>query len=339
MGKVNPLDNTHITPEPTKPTVLEVGYSFCPNDTFIFHALHDRVISLPEPLTETGVLEVLEDVQTLNDWAKERRLPVTKISYRAYFEVMPQYVALRSGGALGRGVGPLLVCTQSAQHMVQHVGARGASASEPVYVASPGALTTAELLLRLCWNWNGRSGWNGNGTQERAWHPVHMRYDEVMPAVLRGEYQGQPIHAGLIIHESRFTYARQGLVLAVDLGKWWEEETNLPLPLGAILVRRDMPRTWQQALQRGIRQSLMQAWEHPERAREYIRQHALEMSDEVMQAHIDLYVNKLSYDVGDEGERAVCELHRRAVLAGVVPASSESLFVPADPADPTDPAD
>ena len=269
---------------------LDLGYSFCPNDTFIFYALAHGRVPVPAPIRE-----VLEDVQTLNDWAREGRLPVTKISYRAYFEVMDQYVALRAGGALGRGVGPLIVAREDVGDLNGKL------------VASPGALTTAEMLLRVR-------------------HPdvrvVRMRYDEVMPAVARGE-----VDAGLIIHESRFTFHEYGLVKLVDLGAWWEAETGLPLPLGAILVRRDLPRETQWALNEAVRASLEYAYAHPQEPKGYIRQHALEMSDDVMQAHIDLYVNDFSLDVAAEGERAVRELHRRAVDVGVTQPSDLPLFV------------
>lgn len=274
----------------TLPAVLELGYSFCPNDTFIFYALsHGKT---PSPLP---VRELLEDVQTLNDWATRAQLPITKISYRAYFSVMNDYVALRSGGALGRGVGPLIV----AKEQLGDLNGRT--------VASPGALTTAELLLRIVYP---------------EVQIVRMRYDEVMPAVERGE-----VEAGLIIHESRFTYPAHGLVKLLDLGAWWEGETGLPLPLGAILVRRNLSTETQWALNEAVKTSLDYAWAHPQEPKAYIRQHALEMSDKVMQAHIDLYVNGFSADVGDEGERAVQELYRRAVMAGAVEESGLPLFV------------
>ncbi|MGY2893718.1 menaquinone biosynthesis family protein [Deinococcus sp. UYEF24] len=277
-------------PSTPDPAVLELGYSFCPNDTFIFYALSHGKTDSPLP-----VQELLEDVQTLNDWAVEARLPITKISYRAYFSVMKDYVALRSGGALGRGVGPLIV----AKTPLGDLNGRT--------VASPGALTTAELLLRIVY------------PQVKI---VRMRYDEVMPAVERGE-----VDAGLIIHESRFTYASHGLVKLLDLGAWWEGETGLPLPLGAILVRRDLSAETRWALNEAVKASLDYAWANPQEPKAYIRQHALEMSDEVMQAHIDLYVNDFSADVGDEGESAVRELYRRAVAAGAVEASGLPLFV------------
>jgi 1,4-dihydroxy-6-naphthoate synthase len=283
-----------VTTLPT--STLDLGYSFCPNDTFIFYALaHGRV---PSPLP---VREVLEDVETLNGWAREGRLPITKISYRAYFGVQDRYVALRSGGALGRGVGPLVVTRDDLGDPENPDALNGR------VVASPGALTTAELLLR---------------TAYPGVRVVRMRYDEVMPAVTSGR-----VDAGLIIHESRFTYPSFGLRRFVDLGAWWEARTGLPLPLGAILVRRDLPRGTQLALQDAVRQSLTYARTHPDEPRAYIRQHALEMSDDVMQAHIDLYVNDFSLDVGEEGEAAVRELRDRAVRAGVVEPSDLPLFV------------
>ncbi|MBB5296837.1 menaquinone biosynthesis family protein [Deinococcus metallilatus] len=277
-------------PSPLDTAALDLGYSFCPNDTFIFYALQAGRVPAPLP-----VREVLEDVQTLNDWAVAGRLPITKISYRAYFEVMDRYVALRSGGALGRGVGPLVV----AREKLGDLNGRR--------VASPGALTTAELLLRLAY------------PDVRL---TRLRYDEVMPAVARGE-----VDAGLIIHESRFTYPQHGLVKLLDLGAWWERETGLPLPLGAILVRRDLPLEVQCGLNAAVRASLEYAHAHPQEPMAYIRQHALEMSDEVMRAHIDLYVNDFSLDVGAEGERAVRELHRRAVAVGAAPSCNLPLFV------------
>lgn len=284
-----------MTPTPSSPAFLQLGYSFCPNDTFIFHALHAGLVPAPLP-----VREVLEDVQTLNDWAVAGRLPITKISYRAYFGVMDRYVALRAGGALGRGVGPLIVTCGDVADL------NGKT------VASPGALTTAELLLRLVY------------PEVKV---VRMRYDAVMPAVERGEADGQPISAGLIIHESRFTYPQHGLSRHLDLGAWWEADTGLPLPLGAILVRRDLAPAVQWSLNESVRASLDYAYAHPQASRAYIRQHALEMADEVMQAHIDLYVNDFSLDVGEEGTRAVQELRRRAVEVGAVQDSGLPLFV------------
>lgn len=270
---------------------MSLGYSFCPNDTFIFYALtHDRVP------TNFNVTEKLEDVETLNHWALEGRLEMTKISYHAYAHVRDQYVALRAGGALGRGVGPLVVTKTPLESL------------DGKLVAIPGRLTTANLLLKL--------------SQPDTVRTVEMRYDEIMPAVERGE-----VDAGLIIHESRFTYAKHGLHKFLDLGEWWESQTGLPIPLGAILARRDLGAPTLEALNTAVRSSLEYAYDHPEEPKAYIRQHALEMEDTVMQAHIDLYVNEFSLDVGELGDRAVQELFSRAEAKGLIPASSLPLFV------------
>ncbi|WP_018467415.1 menaquinone biosynthesis family protein [Calidithermus timidus] len=269
---------------------MQLGYSFCPNDTFIFYALSHGKIATPAP-----VVEVLEDVETLNVWAMEGRLPLTKISYAAYGRLRERYVALRSGGALGRGVGPLLVAREPLGDL------RGKR------IAIPGRHTTAFLLLSL---------------RDEGFIPVEMRYDRIMPAVQAGE-----VDAGLIIHESRFTYPRYGLVKVLDLGEWWEGETGLPLPLGAILARRDLGEPTIRALDRAVRQSLEYAYAHPQETVAYIKQHALELEDEVIWAHIRTYVNDFSLDVGEEGERAVRELFRRAEGRGLLPRQSQPAFL------------
>jgi 1,4-dihydroxy-6-naphthoate synthase len=271
---------------------MKLGYSFCPNDTFIFYALTHGRVELQTPVSEE-----LEDVETLNQWALEGRLELTKISYHAYAHVMDKYIALRSGGALGRGVGPLVVARAPISDLRGKV------------VASPGALTTAQLLLTL----------SNPGVRV-----VNMRYDRIMPAVERGE-----VDAGLIIHESRFTYQQHGLVKLLDLGEWWEGETGLPIPLGAILARRDLGADTLRQLNAAVRHSLEYAYAHPQEPKAYIRQHALEMDDAVMQAHIDLYVNEFSLDVGAQGQRAVETLYARARALGLIPDSDLPLFVDA----------
>jgi 1,4-dihydroxy-6-naphthoate synthase len=267
---------------------MQLGYSFCPNDTFIFYALTHGKIPLEQPVTE-----MLEDVETLNQWAKEPRLELTKISYHAYAHVADKYIALRAGGALGRGVGPLLVSKKPLEQVKT--------------VASPGALTTAQLLLKLA---------------QPQLETRFLRYDHIMPAVESGQ-----VDAGLIIHESRFTYAQHGLNKLLDLGEWWEHQTGLPIPLGAILARRDLPIKTLQHLNGAVRASLEYAYEHPLEPKAYIRQHALEMQDSVMQAHIDLYVNEFSLDVGTQGEQAVQVLFEKAAEAGLIKAPKLPLFV------------
>jgi 1,4-dihydroxy-6-naphthoate synthase len=266
---------------------VTLGYSFCPNDTFIFHALTHGLVP------GVQVEECLEDVETLNQWAQEARLELTKVSYHAYFHVLDQYVALRSGGALGKGVGPLLVAPPG---------------RELRRVATPGAWTTAHLLLQLARPDLG---------------PLEcLRYDRILPAIQCGQIDG-----GVLIHESRFNFAEYGLEARLDLGQWWEDLSGLPLPLGAILARRDLGRPQLEQIQAAVRQSLVQAWENPAASRNYIRQHAHELCDEIVDRHIRTYVNEFSLDVGEEGGRAVQQLHARAHAAGLVPGCQHSLFV------------
>lgn len=275
---------------------MRLGYSFCPNDTFIFYALAHGKVQAP-----FAIQEVLEDVETLNLWAAEGRLELTKISYAAYGRLTEKYVALRSGGALGRGVGPLLVAAPGSfsDNLPQSLAGRR--------VAIPGKNTTAFLLLSL---------------YAEGFLPVEMRYDQIMPAVQQGR-----VDAGLIIHESRFTYPRYGLEKALDLGEWWEQETGLPLPLGAILARRDLGEENIRALDQAVRASLEYATRQPEEPLEYIRSHALEQDDRVIWAHIHTYVNEYSVDLGNEGERAVELLFARARAHGLMPETSFPTFL------------
>ncbi|WP_114312961.1 menaquinone biosynthesis family protein [Thermus caldifontis] len=269
---------------------LELGYSPCPNDTFIFYALTHGLVASP-----LRVEAVLEDVETLNRWALEGRLPLTKLSYAAYGRVRERYVALRSGGALGRGVGPLVVARKPLK------GLRGAR------VAIPGQNTTAFLLLSL---------------YAEGFEPVEVRYHRILPLVAQGE-----VEAGLIIHESRFTYPQYGLAKLVDLGEWWEGETGLPLPLGAILARRDLGEDLIRSLDEAVRRSLEYAWAHPEETLPYLKAHAQELSEEVIWAHVRTYVNEFSREVGEEGEKAVERLFAEAEARGLLPASKAPLFL------------
>ncbi|HUH08390.1 MAG TPA: 1,4-dihydroxy-6-naphthoate synthase [Egibacteraceae bacterium] len=278
--------------EPQLSAPLTLGYSPCPNDTFLFHAWVRGLISGPP------VREVLDDVETLNQWARQTRLDLTKASYHAYGHLRGDYVALRAGGALGRGVGPLVVAREAI---------RGDLAG--LRIAIPGELTTANLLLRL--------------SQPGELSTVALRYEEIMRAVVRGD-----VDAGVIIHESRFTYSRHDLVEVLDLGRWWEADTSLPLPLGAILIRRSLGRDVAMAVNDALRRSLERAWEDPPAAHDYIRTNAIETDDAVIRAHIALYVNELSLDVGAEGEAAVRELLSRAERRGLIPPSDAPLRWP-----------
>ncbi len=285
--------------DPSNDRTLTLGYSPCPNDTFIFHALVHGVVRVPG----MRFAERLEDVETLNRLAAAAELDVTKISYGAAPALLRDYVLLRSGGALGRGCGPLIVAREPLT-AAQLAGKR---------IAIPGRHTTANLLLRLF--------------APDAQPGIERVYSDIMPAVERGD-----VDAGLIIHESRFTYPQHGLVKVVDLGEWWERTTGLPIPLGGIMARRALGDEAIRAIDDAVRRSVQHAFAHPDASRPYVRAHAQEMDDAVTQQHIDLYVNGFSVDVGDEGERAIRELFARAAAVGIVPADHPAPFLDPAPA-------
>lgn len=273
---------------------LTLGFSPCPNDTFMFHPL-------VHGLVETGGLvyrERLEDVETLNRLALKGELDVSKVSYHALGHIRDQYALLRSGSALGRGCGPLLV----AADRIDPADLRGKT------IAVPGRYTTAKLLLRLF--------------DPKLENFIVMPFNEIMDAVLSGN-----VDAGLIIHESRFTYQGFGLHKLLDLGEWWESETGLPIPLGGIVARRSLGAETIAVIERALKAGVEYARTHPGEAARYICEHAQEMSPEVCAAHIDLYVNDFSTDLGDEGIRAISCLLERAEQAELIPASTIPLFM------------
>ena len=265
---------------------LSLGYSPCPNDTFIFHALVHGMIACDG----FSVRERLEDVETLNRLVLERALDISKISYHLLGFVREEYCLLRSGGALGRGCGPLVVSRECAS-MAQLKGKR---------IAVPGRYTTAALLLRLF--------------DPALENIVYLPFHEIMPAVADGR-----VDAGVIIHESRFTYAGFGLVKLLDLGEWWERETGHPIPLGGIVAKRSLGSQTLAAVGRALRASVGYAFAHPDEASGYIRAHSQEMCEEVCAAHIKLYVNDFSLDLGTEGDAAVNALLARAEETGLIP--------------------
>ncbi len=276
--------------------VYTLAYSPCPNDTYIFGALTNGLLG--------GAPEVqahLADIEELNAAAARAQYELTKVSYGAIPFLMDRYRILRAGGALGRGCGPLLVARPagSPEHFADFARKR---------IAIPGEHTTAFLLLQLAL-----------GKRLRT---VPMRFDRIVDAVVNGE-----VDAGLIIHESRFTYRNAGLISIVDLGEWWETMTTLPVPLGAILVRNDIGDDEVNLLNSAIRHSLTFARDNEAAVMPYVRAHAVEMSDEVMRAHIGLYVNEFSEDLGESGRRAVHALFARAHDAGILSRQAEPLFV------------
>lgn len=266
---------------------LTLGISPCPNDTFVFdHLLRGAVA----PRLELDL--VMEDVEALNRRAREGALDVTKISFHAWFHVLDEYLLLPSGSALGRGCGPLLVTGDPVLALTDLPRLR---------VAVPGEWTTANLLLKLM----------GPSPAE----VVPVAFDQVLPAIEAGR-----VDAGLLIHELRFTYARRGFHLLRDLGEWWEQATGCAIPLGAIIARRSLGAEVHRQLATAIRASAEAAAADPAAARPFMAAHAQDMDPEVMAAHVGLYVNDFTRDLGQEGEAAVRELHRRAVEAGVLPA-------------------
>ena len=257
---------------------LTLGFSPCPNDTFMFDALvHSKV--------DTEGLEfevVMEDVEALNQRALNNDLEVTKLSYHAFLHCVQDYALLNSGSALGRNCGPLLI--------QQKGNAALTSNSE---IAIPGKNTTANLLLNIAF--------------PHLQNKVEMLFSDIEQAVIDGE-----VDAGLIIHENRFTYQDKGLEKIQDLGEFWEGETGLPIPLGGIVVKRDLPLEMQQKVQRVLKRSVQYAFDHPKSAKEYIRCYAQEMDEQVMYEHIQLYVNDFSLDLDIEGRQAVKEVFKRS---------------------------
>ncbi len=278
-------------------TTVTIGYSPCPNDTFIFYALTHGKVRVP------GVefRERLDDVETLNSTALDGGLDVTKISYHALGHLRETYALLRSGGALGRGCGPLIVARPGTSLDDLKKGA----------VAVPGKLTTAYLLLRL---------FDPSIGRVRV-----MTYDRIMQAVEEGE-----VIAGLIIHESRFTYPLHGLEKLLDLGEWWEKNTGLPIPLGGILGKRSLGRTLLLRIEDAIRESLRYAQSHADEVMGYCSRYAREIEPAIMKSHIGLYVNDFSLDLGEEGLAAVRRLFREAEARGLFPHSDKPLLAEDD---------
>lgn len=250
---------------------LTFGYSPCPNDTFAFHALSHGLVR-----AAFRVRPILLDIEELNRRAHDGAFDLTKVSVGAFAAVGARYRLLRSGAALGHGVGPLVV-TRTPATLAQ-------AALGPI--AIPGRETTAFRLLSLA--------------APSLGEVVEMRYDRILGAVSRGD-----VASGLIIHESRFTYQEHGLVKAADLGDWWGAETGLPVPLAGICARADLPTDLVADAERAIRASVQHAFDHPSDSRAYVRANSQELSDEVCDAHIRLYVNEHSLDIGDDGLRAI----------------------------------
>lgn len=273
---------------------ITLGISPCPNDTFIFHALLHGLIN---DNTFRFVLH-MEDVETLNRMGRDAVLDVTKVSFHMYGFLREEYVLLKSGAALGRGCGPLLI-------------ARPGDSLEEIkgkVIAIPGRFTTANLLLQLM------TGGHENIRE--------MRFDRIVDGVASGE-----VAAGMIIHETRFTYQDRGLISLADLGQWWEDTTGRPIPLGGIIARRALGDSIVRRLDKMIKESILYARRYPDASKKFIKEHARELSDEVIKSHIDLYVNDFSVDLGNEGTTAVETLLTTAEQLRIIPQSGKSLWI------------
>ncbi len=284
---------------------LRLAYSPCPNDTFIFHAWVSGLLS-----DAPAVEEQLEDIDTLNKMAAAGKPDVVKVSFYAFGHLRSRYALLHSGGALGRGCGPLIVARKdSPLRPADSAGGLVSLADDlsRVRVAIPGELTTAALLSGL---------FTGRGRQR-----VVMPFDRIMPAVAAGE-----VDAGVIIHEGRFTFGSYGLRRLVDLGEWWESTTGLPIPLGGIAVSRALGHEVHARVERAVFESVAYARANPEASRDYVAAHSQEIDPIVCQAHIDLYVTEASLDYGVEGERAIARLLTSAEDAGLIEPSESTLF-------------
>ena len=273
---------------------LSLGFSPCPNDTFIFDAMiHQKI--------DTEGLEfevVMEDVEQLNQKAFQGKLDITKLSYHAFAYVQDQYVLLRSGSALGNNCGPLLIAKIPLSNLEL----------QSARIAIPGKYTTANFLLSLAFPDN--------------LNKVEILFSEIEDAVLKEE-----VDAGLIIHENRFTYASKGLIKLLDLGEFWESTYQLPIPLGGIVVRRTISYAIQKKIDRVLKKSVQFALANPEQTMEFVSKYAQEMDQEVMFKHIKLYVNDYTVDLGLTGKKAVEKLFETAFEKGIIQSKSKKLFI------------
>ncbi len=276
---------------------LSLGFSPCPNDTFIFDALIHHKID-----TEGLEFEVLfDDVETLNQKAFKGTLDITKLSYHAFAYVTNKYVLLDAGSALGFGVGPLLITKQvDSSNQLLNIS--------NLKIGMPGKYTTANFLLGLAY--------------PEANNKVEMLFSEIEGALLNDK-----IDLGLIIHENRFTYQDKGLYKIIDLGEYWEQLTGCAIPLGGIVVKRSLPLDIQLKINRILKRSVQYAFANPKSGLDFIREHSQEMSEDVMYKHIELYVNKYSVELGAGGRNAIQLLFDKAIEKNIIPAIKNSIFL------------
>ena len=276
-------------------TKISLGFSSCPNDTFIFDAMiHGKI--------DTEGLEFelfIGDVEELNRKAFSNELSITKISYNAYTRLTDNYILLDSGSALGENCGPLIIANQ--EFSIDNLSTKR--------IAIPGINTTANLLLSVAF--------------PEVQNKVEMIFSDIEKSAIDGR-----VDAGLIIHESRFTYKEKGLKKIIDLGEYWENLTNTPTPLGGIIAQRNLGGELLQKINRVLKRSVQFAFDNPKSGIDFIRQHSQEMSEEVMYKHIDLYVNNYTLDLGEAGKKSVETLFKKAQELGLIAAIEKDLFLP-----------
>jgi len=296
---------THYAQLATDNMKLTLGFSPCPNDTFIFDALIHHKID-----TEGLTFNVFyDDVETLNQKAMRGELDITKLSYHAFAYVADKYVLLDAGSALGFGVGPLLICKDEPEKSISNLKSHPDSHRDSnLAIGIPGKYTTANFLLGLAF--------------PNATNKVELLFSDIEDAVLDGR-----VDIGLIIHENRFTYQDKGLKKIIDLGDYWEKRTGCPIPLGGIAANRKLPAEVQHRVNRVLRRSVEFAFAHPKSGLDFIRSHAQEMSEDVMYKHIELYVNKYSVDLGAEGKKAVKLLFDTAREKNIIPEIETQIFL------------
>ena len=273
---------------------LSLGFSPCPNDTFMFDGLVNEKLDLDG----LSFQPVLADVEALNQKAFAGELDITKLSYHAYAYVMEEYQLLTAGSALGNNCGPLLIAKKPMS--LQEI--------EQASIAIPGKYTTANFLLSLAY--------------PTSIHKTEMIFSDIEAAVLN-----EKVDAGLIIHENRFTYMDRGLVKIMDLGEYWETQTQMPIPLGGIAIRRSLPADIKQKVNHLLRKSVQLAFAAPAQTMDYVSQYAQEMNPEVMRKHIELYVNDYSIDLGEKGRKAVTYLYNTAIEKGILNPFNHDLFI------------
>jgi 1,4-dihydroxy-6-naphthoate synthase len=274
---------------------LTLGFSPCPNDTFIFDAWVNGKID--NEGIEVDV--VLEDVETLNEWALQGKLDITKLSFPAFFQAIDKYVLLNAGSALGKGVGPLLVTKAENANARLNV--------DNALIALPGINTTANLLFSFAY--------------PAAQHKQFMIFSSIEDAVMKGDAD-----FGVIIHENRFTYEQKGLHKVLDLGEYWEQQMQVPIPLGGIAIKQSIDNTISEKVDRLIRNSLDHAFANYPLISDYVKAHSQAMSEEVMRKHIDLYVNDYSLDLGQEGKKAIDVLYEVFCKSREIVKSRKDIF-------------